>query len=92
MRFCKKCNIKYEDDQNFCYYCGSPTKEYSEQKICSCGGVNEAEAKFCNYCGKKFQEEVFEEPIPSVKTGSWAKTLISIGVAFIILTAVCLII
>jgi transcription elongation factor Elf1 len=28
-----------------------------ESKVCSCGGVNLADAKFCSYCGSLFQVE-----------------------------------
>lgn len=97
MKICEKCNIKYEDDQNFCSFCGTATKEFQKQRICSCGAMIEADAKFCNFCGKNLKEDIIEKPVeeipvPPVKTGSWAKILIAMGVAFIVLTAVCLII
>lgn len=90
MRICEKCNTKYDDSHIFCSYCGNRT--VPELKTCSCGGLNEYDAKFCVYCGKSFEKK--EEPIeiPPVKTGSWWKILIAFGVAFIGLTAVCLII
>ncbi len=105
MKICEKCNIKYEDDQNFCSFCGSRTQQFVEQKNCACGNVVEADANFCNFCGRNLKEQKVEAPaqpqieenyndipIPPVKTGSWAKILIAMGVAFIVISAVCLII
>ncbi len=90
MRVCKNCQINYDDSHLFCSKCGKPTEQ--PLKLCSCGYFNEEDSKFCVFCGKSFENNEENIEIPPVKTGSWWKILIAFGVAFIVLTAVCLII
>ena len=90
MRVCKNCQINYDDSHLYCSKCGSPTE--APLKLCSCGYINEEDAKFCVFCGKSFEEKEENIELPPVKTGSWWKILLAFSVAFIVLTAVCLII
>ena len=95
MRICKNCNIQYDDSNLFCSICGTPTEP--ALKLCTCGYLNDEDAKFCISCGKSFIEEppIVEEEdfdLPPVKTVAWWKVLVPFAVAFIVLTAVCLII
>ena len=90
MRICKVCKTKYDDSHIFCSRCGNRT--VPELKTCSCGCLNEFDAKFCVFCGKSFINEEEIVKMPQVQTGSWWKILLGFSVAFIILTAVCLII
>ena len=95
MRICKNCQIQYDDSHLYCAKCGTPTEP--SLKICSCGYLNDDDAKFCISCGKPFVEETSNTAeenldLPPVKTVAWWKVLVPFAVAFIVLTAVCFII
>lgn len=54
-KFCNKCQKKFDNDVDFCPYCGKPVIEYVEwpkQKFCTkCGAQLDGDEDFCPQCG-----------------------------------------
>ena len=56
MNVCRKCNLEYDDDFNFCPRCASKLSEVNEPvepRYCQyCGELVDSDSDYCPYCGK----------------------------------------
>ena len=66
MRTCSKCHKQFQDEFEFCPYCGIELL-LPDQMLCSqCNRVIKVEFKFCPYCGQNTSTEDSKVPIDEI--------------------------
>lgn len=60
-KVCRKCNEQFDNDVDFCPYCGSPVEEVKgepKKPVCpKCGTPLEGDEEFCPNCGTQIFDE-----------------------------------